>query len=159
MNLYLRLFLIYLQAKRASPITLDDMHNQLNLTVLPNDLDINLHVTNSRYLAYCDFSRFDFFVRSGLLAVMKQRKWMPLVAYHDMNYKSSLKVFQKFTLDMNITHFDEKYFYSTHEFKKGDKLIAQGVSHSVVRGREGVIPPQDVVDAVLERQETWKRSY
>ncbi len=150
MNLYLRLLLIYLQAKRATPISLDDMRNQLQLTVLPNDLDISLHVNNGRYLTLCDLSRFDFFVRSGLLTVMKQRKWMPLVAYHDMNYKSSLKLFQKFTLGMEINDFDGKYFYSEHTFTRGDKWVAKGVSHAVIRGREGVIPPQDVIDAVKE---------
>lgn len=152
MNLYLRLLLVYLQAKRGRPITIDDLSNELNLIVLPNDLDLGMHVNNGRYLTLCDLSRFDLFVRSGLLAVMKQRKWIPLVAYHDMNYKSSLKVFQKFSLEMNISDFDSKYFYSEHKFMRGSKLIAQGVSHSVIRGREGVIPPQDVVDAVLEWQ-------
>lgn len=38
---------------------------------------------------------------------------------------------------------------------RGDKLVAQGVSHSVIRGREGVIPPQDVIDAVQELQGSW----
>ena len=56
------------------------MRNQLQLTVMPNDLDIRLHVNNGRYLTLCDLGCFDFFVRSGLLAVMKQRNWMPLVA-------------------------------------------------------------------------------
>ena len=152
MNLYLRLLLIYLQAKRATPITLDDLRNQLNLMVFPNDLDISLHVNNGRYLTLCDLSRFDLFVRTGLLEVMRQRKWMPLVAYHDMNYKSSLKIFQMFSLEMHIKDYDSKYFYSEHIFTRGDKIVAQGVSHSVIRGREGVIPPQDVVDAVLELQ-------
>ncbi len=156
MNLYLRLLLIYLQAKRATPITLDNLYNQLNLTVLPNDLDISLHVNNGRYLTLCDLSRFDLFVRSGLLEVMRKRKWMPLVAYHDMNYKSSLKVFQTFSLEMHIKDYDSKYFYSDHTFMRGDKTVAQGVSHSVIRGREGVIPPQDVIDAVLELQASWK---
>lgn len=154
MNLYLRLLLIYLQAKRATPISLDDMRNELQLRVLPNDLDISLHVNNGRYLTLCDLSRFDFFVRSGLLAVMKQRNWMPLVAYHDMKYKSSLKLFQKFTVEMNISEFDDKYFYSEHKFTRGDKLVAEGVSHAVIRGKEGVISPQDVVDAVRELQES-----
>jgi len=156
MNLYLRLLLIYLQAKRATPITLDNLYNQLNLTVLPNDLDISLHVNNGRYLTLCDLSRFDLFVRSGFLEVMRRRKWMPLVAYHDMNYKSSLKVFQAFELEMHIKDYDSKYFYSEHTFTRDDNTVAQGISHSVIRGREGVIAPQDVVDAVLELQSSWK---
>lgn len=157
MNLYLRLLFIYFRAKRSSVITLDNLSNQLNLTVLPNDLDISFHVNNGRYLTLCDLSRFDLFVRSGLLAVMKQKKWVPLISYHDMNFKASLKLFQRFTLDMEIRDYDEKYFYSDHVFRVGNKIIAKGRSESVIRGREGVISPQQVVEAVKEYQSSLSR--
>ncbi|MDC0434241.1 thioesterase family protein [bacterium] len=34
--------------------------------VLPNDLDLTMHMNNGRYLTICDFNRVDLFVRSGL---------------------------------------------------------------------------------------------
>ncbi len=153
MNLYLRMLLIYWQAKRSDIITLNNLENQLFLRVLPNDLDISMHVNNGRFLTLCDLSRFDLFIRTGLLTVMRQRKWMPLIAYHDMKYMASLTLFQRYSLTMEIKDFDEKYFYSDHIFSRGDKVVAQGKSHAVIRGHKGVIPPQDVIDAVKEFQE------
>jgi YbgC/YbaW family acyl-CoA thioester hydrolase len=144
---------LYCRAWTQPLIPANDFHNQLVLRVWPNDLDIAGHVNNGRYLTYCDLSRFDLFVRSGLLKVMRQRKWVPLIAYHDMHYKSSLKLFQKFSLTMNIAEFDEKYFYGTHKFSRNDRVVAEGVSHAVIRSREGVVPPSDVIDAVKEFQE------
>ena len=152
MNLYLRMLMIYWQAKHSDMITLDELSNELKLRVLPNDLDISLHVNNGRFLTLCDLSRFDLFIRTGLLAVMKQRKWVPLIAYHDMQYKASLKLFQAYSLSMKIKDFDGKYFYSEHTFVKDDKIMANGNSHAVIRGSKGVIPPQDVFNAVREWQ-------
>ncbi len=152
MNLYLRMLFIYWQATRSSIITPDNLSNELSLRVMPNDLDLNMHVNNGRFLTLCDLSRFDLFVRTGLFRLMRQKKWMPLIAYHDMNYRASLKLFQKFTLKQHIHNYDEKYFYSRHEFTVGDKIVAEGISHSVIRGTEGVIPPDEVVAAVTELQ-------
>ncbi len=155
MNLYLRMLWIYWRARRASVITPDDLRNEFSLRVWPNDLDVNLHVNNGRFLTLCDLSRFDLFVRTGLLRVMKQHGWMPLIAYHDMTYKASLTLFQEYTIKMHIHDYDEKYFYSRHEFTRGDTQVAIGTSRSVIRGRSGVIPPQRVAEAVEVLQRSW----
>ncbi len=154
MNLYLRMLLVYWRATHAGIIRLDSLSNQLSLRVLPNDLDIGLHVNNGRFLTLCDLSRLDLFIRTGLLTVMKQRRWAPLVAYHTMSYKASLTLFQNYSLEMTIKEFDEKYFYCLHTFSRNRKIIVQGDSHAVIRGKEGVIPPGDVIAAVQEFQDT-----
>jgi hypothetical protein len=53
---------------------------------------------------------------------------------------------------MEITHFDEKYFYCSHHFYKGDKLMAQGTSKALVISRSGSLTPQYTLDAVAEYQ-------
>jgi len=58
--------------------------SELTLLTLPNDLDINLHVNNGRYLTLCDLNRVDFFIRTGLARVMLARGWVPIVAEHTM---------------------------------------------------------------------------
>ncbi|WP_295762855.1 hypothetical protein [Undibacterium sp.] len=50
---------------------------------------------------------------------------------------------------MELTHWDEKFFFMTHRFSIGDKLIAEGTSKGVLRGKNGVIAPQEVIAAVL----------
>ena len=48
------------------------------LCVLPNDLDLNLHMNNSRYLGVFDLGKIDVMIRSGV-AVAYRRRWHPLV--------------------------------------------------------------------------------
>lgn len=63
MDLYLRFLFVIVTALRRSTIATDSLSNEVSIIVLPNDLDINLHMNNGRYLTVCDSNRVDFFVR------------------------------------------------------------------------------------------------
>jgi len=67
--------------------------NSLFLRVLPNDLDINFHMNNGRYLTICDLTRVDMFIRTGLLKTMLKQKWRPVISEHTMTYRKALKPF------------------------------------------------------------------
>ncbi len=152
MNLYFRLLLIVLKALRRDTITPDDLNNSIQVRMLPNDLDVNMHVNNGRYLTLCDLSRVDFFVRSGIAALMLKHKWNPIIAEHTMTYLRPIKVFSKIEIRMEITHYDEKFFYCTHHFYKGDKLMAHGTSKALVISKSGSLTPQYTLDQVAEYQ-------
>jgi hypothetical protein len=47
------------------------------LRVWPNDLDLNLHVNNGRYLALADLGRIHWFVRTGAWAPRAGRGRFP----------------------------------------------------------------------------------
>jgi len=50
---------------------------------------------------------------------------------------------------MEITHWDDKFFYSTHEFFKLDKKVAEGTSKSLVINKgEGRLTPASVVEHI-----------
>jgi YbgC/YbaW family acyl-CoA thioester hydrolase len=152
MNLYFRLILVILKALRRDTITPVLLKNSIGVRMMPNDLDINMHVNNGRYLTLCDLARVDFFVRSGIAALMLKHKWSPIIAEHTMTYLRPIKVFTKIDIHMEITHFDEKYFYCSHHFYKGDKLMAQGTSKALVISKSGSLTPQYTLDAVAEYQ-------
>jgi len=148
MNLYFRLIMIVLKALRRPIITTDDLTSVVSVRMMPNDLDLNLHVNNGRYLTLCDLTRVDFFVRSGIAALMLKHKWSPIISEHTMTYLRPLKVFSKVDIHMEITHFDEKYFYCTHHFYKGKKLIAQGTSKALVISKTGSLTPAYTMEQV-----------
>ena len=119
--------------------------------MLPNDLDINFHMNNGRYLTLCDLSRIDMFIRTGLMKSIIKRKWMPLIAHHTMTYKKPLGLFERFDLLLELTHWDEKYFYMNHTFVVGDRVAAEGTSKSCLYERGvGVVSPEEVIAAVLQ---------
>lgn len=157
MNLYLRMLLLLFTSLAKEKITVHRLSNNLSLRVMPNDLDLNLHMNNGRYLTICDLSRMDLFIRSGLGALMWRNRWRPIIAQHDMKYFKPLSLFQKYEVEMTVAHWDEKYFHSTHSFKSKGVEIAKGSSIAVIRGKGGVIPPKTVMQEVEEYQKNRSR--
>lgn len=150
MNLLLRLLYVFILSLFRERLPVGVSESRLTLRTLPNDLDVNLHMNNGRYLTICDLNRVDLFIRSGLAKVMIRRGWMPLIADHTMTYKKPLKLFQKFEVVLKLTHWDDKFFYMTHIFVSKDRIIAIGSSKGAVRSKEGVVRPEEVIAAVEE---------
>ena len=148
MNLIFRMIYVFLASFFKERLPAGATDSLLKLRVLPNDLDINLHVNNGRYLTLCDLNRIDLFIRTGLAKVMIKRRWIPIVAEHTMVYKKPLKVFQRFEMKLSLTHWDEKFFYMTHTFTRDGIVVAEGTSKGTVRARSGVVPPTEVIAAV-----------
>lgn len=125
--------------------------NRLRMRVLPNDLDINMHMNNGRFLTICDLSRVDMFIRTGLAKTMYQEKWMPVISEHTMKYKRPLKPFQRYEVEMEIVGWDEKAFHMKHTFWVGEKLYAEGTSLGCVVSKSGPVQPEKVMRRVEER--------
>jgi len=64
MNLYLRLFVLSLLVRFRPRVSIW-VGSRTPFRVLPNDLDVNRHMNNARYLAFCDLGRLDLMIRSG----------------------------------------------------------------------------------------------
>ncbi|MEM7258446.1 MAG: acyl-CoA thioesterase [Pseudomonadota bacterium] len=149
LNLYFRLIRVLLVALMRKRITSESLHNRVVTRIYPNDLDINLHVNNGRYLTLCDLGRIDLFIRSGLARVMIREKWFPVVGSVAMKFIKPLHVFDRITILSTVTHWDEKYFYSTHEIYRKEVLVSEGTSRSLVVSRtRGRVSPDEVVEAV-----------
>jgi YbgC/YbaW family acyl-CoA thioester hydrolase len=130
-------------------LTSDYLYNEVVTRIYPNDLDINLHVNNGRYLTLCDLGRIDLFVRSGLARVMMRKKWIPVVGSVTMKFIKPLYLFDRITIKSEVTHWDEKYFYSTHAIYRKEVLVSEGTSRSLVVSRAtGRIPPEAVIEVV-----------
>jgi len=125
--------------------------NSLQLRVLPNDIDINFHMNNGRYLTICDLTRVDLFIRTGLAKIMIKEKWMPVISEQAIKYKKALKMFQKYTVKMEIISRDKKSFKMLHTFHAEGRIVAEGSSNGVIISKSGVIPPEKVMDTLAAR--------
>jgi acyl-CoA thioesterase FadM len=140
---------VYILSQFRDRISADNLMSKLSLRVLPNDLDINFHMNNGRYLTICDLNRVDLFIRSGLMKAMFKRGWIPLIAEHTMTYKKPLSMFERFEVNLQVTRWDEKYFYMTHTFRTSERIVAEGTSKGCVYARgAGVVSPIDAFAAV-----------
>lgn len=149
MNLIFRMLYVLVQSLFRERLDSGNFVSRLSLRVLPNDLDINFHMNNGRYLTICDLNRVDLFARSGLLKAMFRRKWIPVIAEHTMTYKKPLGMFERFDVMLEVTHWDEKFFYMKHTFSNGERVVAEGTSKGCVYARGlGVVSPADAMAAV-----------
>lgn len=151
MNLIFRMLRVLIASFFKPKLTADTLHSSLSMRVLPNDLDLNMHMNNGRYLTICDLSRVDIFIRSGLAKTMLKQKWQPVIAEHTMTYKRPLNLFQKYQVSAEVTHWDEKYFYLTHTFESQGRIVAQGTSKGCVISKKGVISPVLAVSTASSR--------
>jgi acyl-CoA thioesterase FadM len=126
MNLYWRLFLTSLLARFRPKVSLwEGSHTPFR--VLPNDLDVFRHLTNSRYLAFGDLGRLDLLSRGSYWRDIRGRGWFPVVTAQTITYKRSLKLWQKFQVHTRVLGFDDRHSYLQQSFVVGDQLMARSV--------------------------------
>ncbi|HPQ51143.1 MAG: thioesterase family protein [Alphaproteobacteria bacterium] len=127
MNLLLRVLWVWLSSYFKPRIADILAPADLNLRVLPNDLDFNMHMNNGRYLTIMDLGRLDLILRSGLLKMMLKQKSVPILASCKLRYRLSLDPFQKYKLRTQILGWDKKWVYIEQRFLKNGKVAAIGL--------------------------------
>lgn len=118
--------------------------------VWPNDLDLNLHMNNSRYLALMDLGRYDLTRCVGLLAACKRNKWFPVVSQVQVQFRKSLTPFQRFSLHTRVVAWDEKRFWLEQRFMRGEEVVAQATVRAVFLSKQGSVPTARVLEAIGE---------
>ncbi len=138
MNLYLRLVWTWLRARLLPPVRPGDTI-ELRLRVLPNDLDINGHMNNGRYMTIADLALIEYFVRSGFLPVALRNGWRPMLGGSIISYRKGLSPFASYTLRFTVQCWDEHWNYMRFEFVRDGRVHAVGHSKGAVVGRGGLV--------------------
>ena len=144
MNLIFRLLIIIMEGffrKNLHPLS----ESVLHLTVLPNDLDLNLHMNNGRFLSLMDLGRLDLLIRTDLASALFRHSWQPLVGAVNIRYKVSLLPFQRYRLRTKVIGWDEKWFYIEQRFERKNRTIAVGLVKALFRGDHRNITPDETL--------------
>jgi acyl-CoA thioesterase FadM len=147
MNLFLRLLRVIIHAFFRPQMDIMDT-SVVSFTVWPHDLDINIHMTNSRYLSLMDLGRTDIFIRTGLATKSYKRKWLPVLGASTIRWRKALNLFDKIQLETRALGWEDKWFYFEQRF------VCKGITHAVaimkvaLVGKRGTVPCQQVVDLV-----------
>ena len=120
----------------------------LRFRVWPTDLDINLHMTNARYLSLMDLGRTDLMVRVGLGGAILRNRWQPVLGAANIRFRRSLKPFQSFTLVSRVLCWDEKYIFIEHRMETASGTAALAVVQGAFVARGAVVPPSEILAAV-----------
>ena len=123
MNLYFRFLLLVLR-NLIFPKKLDIFEESaIELKVLPNDLDLNMHMNNGRYLTIMDLGRTDFTMKLDLHKLMIKQKWGAVATAINVVYLRPLNLFDNYTLRTKLIAWDDKWFYMEQKFVKDDFIV------------------------------------
>ena len=120
----------------------------LKLRVWPNDIDLNLHLNNARYLSWMDYGRTHLLARTRLLEHIVRDRWTPLIGAVWMTYRRSLALFERFTLSSRLVCWDERWFYLEQTFSGAEGVAAVGWVKAVLRNPQGNLQPQMVLERI-----------
>jgi acyl-CoA thioesterase FadM len=126
MNLLLRLLWLLLTARRHPPAPVlgpCDSH----FRVLPNDLDVLLHMNNGRYFSVMDLARVDLMARSALWPQLRSRGWYPVVVRETMDFRRSLQLFDRYTVRTTVIAWDDKHILLAQVFVRGEVEMASAL--------------------------------
>ncbi len=110
MNLWLRVLWVWLRAKFGAKLGMPSGTSCVELIVLPNDLDTNLHMNNGRYLTLMDLGRLDLFVRSGLMAALRGTGWIPILSAAKIRFRREMRLWRRFRLETRIVYWIDTSF-------------------------------------------------
>jgi acyl-CoA thioesterase FadM len=122
--------------------------DRLRMRVWPNDIDLNMHLNNARYLNIMDYGRMHLLARTRLLDHILRSRWKPLVGAVWITYRRSLPVFSAFSLSSRLVCWDERWFYMEQTFTGREGLVAVGWVKGILRDDRGNLDPQKVIETV-----------
>ncbi len=135
MNLYLRLFYMLIASFFKPKVTDALAETFLRFSVLPNDIDLNGHMNNGRYLTIMDIGRMDFVLRLGLAGYVIRNGYIPVLSSATIRYRLPLLPFQKYKLGTRILCWDDKWVYMEHRFTlSGGKKDGAVAAIALVKG-------------------------
>ncbi len=146
MNLIFRMFLTIILAYRAAPLNTMDMSRKF-MRVLPNDLDVQMHMNNGRFLSIMDLGRIDLMVRTGFWSVARKNGWFPVVGSVKIDYRRMLTVFARYEMTSRIVGWDDRWLFLEQQFLVGDKLAARAIFKTMIRSKQGLVTPDEVMKA------------
>ena len=147
MNLFMRLLWTLMVARFRSRVpALGPVATPFR--VLPTDLDVLMHVNNGVYLSMMDLGRIDLMMRSGLFATINERGWYPVVVAQTIQYRRSLKLFDRFEIVTRVLAWDDKAIMLEQRFvRRGEEVATALMRGRFLKRAGGTVPMSDLIAA------------
>lgn len=133
-----------LQTHRSGPSHVSRLRYRVGLL----DIDMNLHLTNSRYLYYMDMGRWDLVLRTGRVLQGIRAGLKVAVVELDVKFRKELKPFQAFQVDTRIVEVRNKLVTFEQHFLVGDRIHTRATVKALVLQGGKVIAPDAFEETV-----------
>jgi len=93
-------------------------------------------MTASRYPAYMDFLRWEMIARSPMYHAIVKRGLAPTLGSQKLIYRKPLKVWTRFTVELELAGWDDKWIYHIHRFEQHGEIKAIGITRALIWKRD-----------------------
>ena len=143
---YLRLIKVVIQSQFKSKMGFgSEKYDEINLTVLPNDIDPFMELNNGRYVTLLDLGRYAYGGRINMGKFLKKNNWSLTIVGTYNEYRYRLKLFRKFQLKSKIIGYDEKWFYFFQKAERNGKTHMASVVKFAFTSKKGLVFPNEVI--------------
>jgi len=112
---------------------------RVRVRIWPNDLDLNMHVNNGRYLTLADLGRGDWFMRTGVYQAAKRQGVFPLVGDAFAKYRRELRAFQMVDIESRLVGWSGRWGFLEHRFIRHGRVVAMVGVRGAFRGPNGTL--------------------
>jgi acyl-CoA thioesterase FadM len=117
----------------------------VRFTALPHDCDLNFHLNAGRTVSFMDVARIELIVRMRFMGTLLRRGLRPVGGGTVVRFRREVRPFERFDIRSRVAGWDEKWIYVEHVVEKNGVFCAIGHMRTVIRGKNGSIPPAEVL--------------
>ena len=141
---FLRLIKEVFKFRKAPQLGFGDVHISHHMC-MPWDLDPWIELNNGRTLTLYDLGRIPLAARSGLLNVLKERRWGMTMAGACVRYRRRIRMFECIEMRSRALCWDDRFIYIEQSMWKTNGDCA---GHIVYRGafvgHDGIVSPDRI---------------
>lgn len=109
--------------------------------VLPHDIDINLHLNNGRYLQIIDVNRMEFLLRTGIVRIILDRRWKPILGSTTIQFRRELRLWEQAIASTRLVGWDSRWVYLEHRIETlGGRPVAIAMAKAGFRCKGAWVP-------------------
>jgi acyl-CoA thioesterase FadM len=137
-------FLLIILRCIAGALAPVERERRLSFRAIPLiDTDFSRMFTHS-YALFMGLARWHLLFGSEFRNLAMRNKWAPVTTCEIINYKRSIRAFQKFELRTRVINWDDERFYVEQSFDVGGQTFVGALVEGLVRSPQGVLRPNEV---------------
>lgn len=149
--------------RKAPPLGLFDTHVSHH-RCWPWDIDFWMELNNGRALTLFDLGRIPLAMRTGLVGVLKARRWGLTIAGSAVRYRRRVRMFDRIEMHSRLIGWDHRFVYIDQVMVVGGVATSQALLRSAVTDAQGIVPPERVavalgVDPVSPALPDWVQAW
>lgn len=133
--------------RNAPPLSPIEAHVSTHIC-WPWDLDPWIELNNGRTLTLYDLGRIPMAQRTGLISVMRKKRWGITVAGNSTRYRRRIRMFDRFTMISRVIGWDHRFIYMEQSMWRHGECCNHMLLRSAVTSSEGIVAPSRIMEAL-----------